>query len=176
MAQFDTALPIILQYEGGYVNDPQDSGGETYKGISRKMNPQWSGWTVVDTEKKQAGFPLSLDKNPTLQQSVASFYKTNYWDKIQGDQMQNQNVATSIFDFAVNAGVTTSIKLAQQTVKVNNDGILGNISLSTINQTDPNLFVALFTIEKVKYYIQITNRNPDNRKFFFGWVNRAVNG
>jgi len=31
MASFDIVLPIILKFEGGYVDDPTDPGGETNK-------------------------------------------------------------------------------------------------------------------------------------------------
>ena len=37
MANYDQAFQLILQNEGGYVNDPDDPGSETYKGIARKM-------------------------------------------------------------------------------------------------------------------------------------------
>lgn len=36
------------------------------------------------------------------------------------------------------------------------------------------LFVANYKLERVKYYITITKKNPNNKKFFFGWITRAV--
>ena len=53
MADFNQALQMVLQNEGGYVNDPNDPGGETYKGIARKMNSNWIGWQLIDLQKKQ---------------------------------------------------------------------------------------------------------------------------
>jgi len=52
MADFNQALQMVLQNEGGYVNDPNDPGGETYKGIARKMNSNWIGWQLIDLQKK----------------------------------------------------------------------------------------------------------------------------
>lgn len=48
MAYFGDAFKKLSIKEGGYVNDKDDAGGETYRGISRKYNPTWQGWTMID--------------------------------------------------------------------------------------------------------------------------------
>ena len=53
MAKFDIEFDKVVLAEGGYVNDKDDNCGETYLGISRKFNPNWKGWTIVDQVKKQ---------------------------------------------------------------------------------------------------------------------------
>lgn len=114
MANFEEAYKRTCQFEGGYVNDKSDSGGETYKGISRKNNPKWNGWIVIDAYKKKASFPKNLDSNDELQQLVKDCYRKNYWETISGDSLTNQKVANDLYDTAVNMGVATSIKLAQR--------------------------------------------------------------
>lgn len=52
MADFKTAYKKIEAAEGGYCFDPDDAGGETYKGISRRANPNWNGWISIDAIKK----------------------------------------------------------------------------------------------------------------------------
>ena len=99
MAQFSAALLVVLAHEGGYGNDPKDSGGETYKGIARNRQAQWAGWSLVDVYKQKPGFPANLEKSPVLQTEVSKFYKTSFWDVLLGDQIVNQAVAESIFDF-----------------------------------------------------------------------------
>ena len=42
MASFDLFLPIVLRFEGGYVDDPTDPGGETNKGITMATFQQCS--------------------------------------------------------------------------------------------------------------------------------------
>ena len=37
-----------MKHEGGYVFDPDDSGGETYKGVARKFHSKWEGWSKID--------------------------------------------------------------------------------------------------------------------------------
>lgn len=171
MANFNEALEKVLKYEGGYVNDPDDPGGETYKGIARKMNPDWVGWPRVDYLKS---LKIDLDLDSNLHDMISDFYKVNYWNKVHGDKIDKQNVAESIFDFAVNAGISTSSKLAQITVGANPDGVIGEQSVKMINSFDSELFLANFTLAKIARYINIVKKRPTSHKFFYGWIRRAM--
>ena len=174
MADFTQAFQLMIVHEGGYVNDPDDPGGETYKGVARKIFSKWDGWTKVDMLKRQPNFPASLDKDPELQQNVSDFYRVNFWDKMNGDQIANQDVASSIFDFGVNAGSGTSASLAQMVVGVQSDGVIGPDSITAINNFDPDHFLASFTVAKIARYVNIVKKRPTSRKYFYGWVIRAL--
>jgi lysozyme family protein len=175
MALFEPALQKTLLNEGGYVNDPDDPGGETYKGVARKIFSTWDGWQIVDILKQRSGFPNNLDKDSELQGKVHDFYKVNFWDRIQGDEIKDDHVAFSIFDFAVNTGVSTSAILAQHVADTNPDGVIGAGTVKAINDLDPEFFLAAFTVAKVVRYVGIVNKRPVSRKYFFGWISRAVN-
>ena len=175
MADFNKAFRLVLTNEGGYSNDSDDPGGETYKGIARKKQPDWIGWIIVDAMKKQPNFPASLDQSQNLQAEIQRFYKVLFWDKIGGGQINDQEVANSIFDFAVNSGVSTSIGLAQQVVGASCDGVIGTKTIQAINSFQPDHFIAAFTVEKCRKYIAICKKRPDSRKYFFGWIDRSVN-
>lgn len=174
MADFTQAFQLVMANEGGYGNDPDDPGGETYKGIARKMNSKWDGWTTIDWLKKQSGFPASLDKNDDLQAAVANFYRISFWDKMSGDLVSNQDIANSIFDFGVNAGLSTSASLAQMVVGATTDGVIGPQSIESINSFNPDHFLAAFTVAKVARYINIIRKRPTSRKYFYGWICRAL--
>ena len=174
MANFQQALQNTFKNEGGYINDPDDSGGETYKGISRSNNSKWGGWVFIDMVRNNKNFPHILDSDVQLQASVSSFYESNYWDRVKGDDILNQDVANSIFDFAVNAGVFTSSALAQLVVGTKPDGIIGGESIDAINKYDKDLFLAEFTIAKIARYINIVKKKPTSRKYFYGWVIRSL--
>jgi lysozyme family protein len=174
MANFLTAYEKVLKHEGGYVHDPDDPGGETYKGVARAMNSKWDGWVIVDTLKKHSGFPSSLDKHTELQDKIKSFYEINYWDRVKGDDIVSDTVAMSIFDFAVNAGVTTSSSLVQMVVETPADGIIGKQTIEKLNQFDPENFLAAFTVAKIARYVNIVKKRPTSQKYFYGWVRRAL--
>lgn len=134
MANFIIALKKTLKNEGGYANDPDDAGGETYKGISRKNHPTWSGWISID-QIKQAhprGFKTILEHTPELQDKVKDFYKRRFWDELCLDTCGNQELANQAFDMAVNAGVKAGVKILQKVLGVPADGILGNVTKQAI--------------------------------------------
>ncbi len=174
MADYNQALQLVLQNEGGYANDPNDQGGETYKGIARNMNSNWVGWTLIDLQKKQGNFPANLANSSELNAEIEQFYKVNYWDKVKGDDLADQRVANAIFDFAVNAGCGTSSILAQKVAEVTEDGVLGAASVTAINAIQPDQFLAYFTIAKIARYVSIVKSRPSSQKYFYGWVRRAL--
>jgi lysozyme family protein len=174
MSNFQVAYQRVLKNEGGYSFDPADPGGETYKGIARNINSKWDGWVLIDLQKKKAGFPASLDANVDLQEKIEHFYRANYWDRLQADKITDDSIATSIFDFAVNAGVGTSASLAQLVIGTNADGVIGDESIAKINTFDPDHFLAAFTVAKIARYISIVKKRPASQKYFYGWVRRAL--
>jgi lysozyme family protein len=176
MADFDKAFELTMKAEGGYINDPDDPGGETYKGIARTKNPKWSGWVNLDILKTRPNFPENLKDNPDLQEKVKSLYKGAYWDKIQGDKIVDQDIAESIFDFAVNSGPRTSAKLAQIVVQAEPDGVIGPITLEKLNTDDKRAFLALFALAKIGRYVNLCDNRKENRKYFFGWIKRTLEG
>lgn len=174
MADFSKALNVILGNEGGYVNDPSDRGGETYKGISRNNFPGWIGWDTIDLLKVHRNFPDMLDGNRDLQVEVGYFYETKFWNRMAGDQISEQAVANSIFDFGVNSGVATSARLAQEVVGAKTDGIIGAKTAEAINSFNPAHFLAAFTVEKIRRYVEIVQARPESKKYLLGWIIRAI--
>ena len=124
MAKFIDAYKKVLNNEGIYSNDPDDAGGETYEGISRKANPNWDGWISIDAIKKAhpTTFKGILKKTPELEKKVQDLYKDKYWDCFELDDVPNQLVAEQMFDTAVNQGQTAAIKFAQRVLDLRETG------------------------------------------------------
>ena len=133
MANFEIAYKRTAKFEGGYVDDPNDRGGETYAGISRRAHPKWAGWVTIDGAKKEKNFPKNLSSNVVLQQQVRTLYRNNYWTPIWGDRIKRQEVANELYDFGVNAGVGTSIKLQQRQFKMKETGKMDEVLLKMLN-------------------------------------------
>lgn len=176
MADFNKAYSHTMKAEGGYVNDQDDLGGETYKGIARKYHSKWEGWSYIDTLKTLENFPKSIERKENIQDLVRNFYEVNFWDKINGDKIESQKIAESIFDFAVNGGVRTSCKIAQLTIGAKADGVIGEKTLLEINKTDEDLFIAQFALAKIARYAKLVEKRKENRKYFYGWVRRTLEG
>lgn len=180
MADFTKAFNLTLANEGGYVNDPDDPGGETYKGVARKTWPKSLIWVIIDELKQKSALnraPITsaeIEIDNQLQYEVKQFYYINFWQKIKGDAITDQEVANSIFDFAVNAGVNTSSSLAQMVAGADVDGVIGKDSILAINDFEPDHFLAAFTVAKIARYVNIVKKRPASRKYFYGWVLRAL--
>lgn len=174
MANFNLALSKVLSHEGGYVNDPDDLGGETYKGISRKSHSSWSGWSIVDQNKTKTNFPKSLEANEILRKLVEQFYLDIFWKPLKADEIQNQTSAESVFDYAVNVGIRTATRVVQYIVGTKTDGIMGEKTLSKINSIDFGYFQTALTVAKLKYYVFIIRKRPTSKKFLLGWLSRSL--
>ena len=182
MAQYKVAFDLTSRVEGGYVNDPKDNGGETYRGIARKSNLLWAGWKLIDSFKKQSTFPRNLIGNIQLNTLVESFYKENYWNPIQLDGILDQRIANELYDTAVNMGVGTACMFFQKSLNIltnANLSIDGKIGIQTINvyktlsSSDNNSLLKLLNILQGEKYINICVANPSQKKFIRGWLTRV---
>lgn len=137
MSNYNQAIGKVLKSEGGYVNDPDDNGGETYIGISRKFWPTWLGWHIIDLIKKKPGFPKNLKGSDELEikiqldHEVSTFYYEQFWIKVGGDKIKNQSIADMLIDSAVNEGIVPAVKRAQTIVGV---AITGKITPELITK------------------------------------------
>jgi len=193
VADFADALELTLQFEGGYVNDPDDEGQETYRGISRRFNPSWNGWAMIDRLKAEYGpqmekqLPMQLD----LQQQVAQFYKSMYWDRFWGDRIPDQSVADELFDTAVNLGVHRAVIFLQHSINLLNrneknypdigaDGSFGPRTLAALESVlaldrgNSLYLLKLMNIMQGQHYIDYMEKNPVQEKFARGWLGRIT--
>lgn len=122
MANFNTEYNKVILAEGGYVNDRDDAGGETYLGISRKHNPTWKGWVFVDKLKKKyytnKELTAALKNNNSVNKYAKELYKTKYWDVMNLDDISSQKIAHQMFDIAVNSGISNSVKIMEEVLKL----------------------------------------------------------
>lgn len=192
MADFEIAFDETMLHEGGYVDDPDDAGGETYRGVARKFHPGWPGWKKVDAHKQQAPaeFQKLLDDDRELQELVAAFYREFFWQPIRGDQLADQALANELFDTAVNQGVGTAIRFWQEALNLLNrhgrdypeiavDGLVGEQTLATTakflarNRQQPDRLLKVLNLMQGGKYLERARQNPVQRKFLHGWLNRV---
>lgn len=169
MEVFNKALNKLLEHEGGYVNDPRDSGGETYKGVSRKWFPKWKGWSLIDLVEDKS----KLEEVEELQEEVAAFYYAYFWYKIKADRINNALFAEILFITSVNLGKKTAIKKLQRILKVVPDGLVGSKTINALNSANEDKFIYQFVIELVDFYVQVSAKGS-NAVFLRGWCNRAL--
>ena len=157
---YQHCLEMILHHEGGYVNHPEDPGGATNLGVTKRVYEEWVGRTVT------------LDKMEQLQVSdVAPIYKKNYWDRVKGDKLP-EGLDLCVFDFGVNAGTGRAAKYLQKMIGTTADGGIG-----------PNTLKALKAYVKENGLVETIKKYQSNRQDYYeslstfdtfgrGWTNR----
>lgn len=83
-ANFKLAMAFTGKWEGGYVNDPADPGGETKYGISKRSYPD------IDI------------KSLTIEEAHQIYYK-DFWLASGADKL-DKDLAIAYFDACVNCG------------------------------------------------------------------------
>lgn len=192
MAIFSLAYKKTMTHEGGYANDPEDAGGETWKGISRVYHASWEGWHIIDSYKNQPNFPKNLEFASTkLQELVELQYKRMYWDVNRLDEMP-QDVAEELFDTGVNLGVGRAAKYLQIALNCLNrnqdpgfysdlvvDGNIGPktlmalITLTTKAQNDKVVLLKMLNVLQGYHYIEYMGKSPTQEKYARGWYSRV---
>src|SRR5512141_1451174 len=120
MADFKTAYKLTMVVEGDYANDPHDRGGETWRGIARKMHPDAAIWSVVDEYKSKPGFPGNLKAAAGLEELVWLFYKKEFWDCLRLDDINDQRISNELFDTSVNMGQGIAATFLQRALNISN--------------------------------------------------------
>lgn len=147
---FDVAFERLIGHEGGYVNNPNDPGGETKYGISRRA------------------YPSEMIRTLTLERAK-ELYLRDYWGPAGCDVVPGA-VKFDLFDMAVNSGVSAAIKTLQRTVGVDDDGRIGPLTLQALSSMPVMRFVARFNGHR----LLLLSSLPTWPAFGRGWAGRVA--
>jgi len=169
MADFKTAISIVLQHEGGYQANKADPGNYNSQGylVGTKYG------IAAKTLETFQHYPPSKEQMQNLSWDVAvEIYRRNYWNRIKGDAFKDQAVANIVFDFFVNAGIS-AIRILQRLVEVDQDGKIGPLTLAAINKADQEELFEQYKAERIAYYKRLADRRPTSKTFLKGWLRRV---
>ena len=149
-------LKTINEFEGGSLlhTIAGDAGGTTRYGISQRAYPG------IDLSK------ITLDE-------AIEIYKIDYYDKLKLEQVLNDSLRWKIFDIAVNMGVGRACKIVQEAIGVPVDGLIGSVTLTAINFSDPESLLKKIEKLQIYHYAIICRANEIQYKFLKGWNRRA---
>jgi lysozyme family protein len=167
MANFEQVIPKILVYEGGYVNDPDDPGGETNRGIIDRLDGITDG--MIDIDGDGIGDVRVID---LTEEQAKQIYKRVFWDQMKGDQFLSTDLAAIVFDAYVNTG-RIALKQLQRIVGVKDDGVIGPETLAKVNGSNLIKTFSMYRLIRKQYYKDLVIRKPRLNKFLKGWLNRV---
>jgi lysozyme family protein len=166
----DVALGFTLGYEGEWVNDPDDRGGETYRGISRVNWPKWAGWEIIDAEKQKDSFPARLVGMSDLSELVLDFYLVNFWEPIHGEELPPK-MAVALFDFAVNSGPVTAVRMMQIVLRVFVDGEVGPKTVKAAHDAGEGAVIEMMA-RRAKFLHEVMDNDPSQQAWCLNWFRR----
>ncbi|HGO4873703.1 TPA: glycoside hydrolase family 108 protein, partial [Klebsiella pneumoniae] len=171
---FSKISSVILQHEGGYVNDPNDRGGETNMGITIAT---WRAYAPSDLGIEATTNTL---RNMTKEQAEIIYYN-HYWEPKCFCKLETIKIALMLYDWTITSGraVTQVRKMLHNEY---------NINLVVSNTMDDDMIHCINAIEdqeqllsriaevRKEYYrsLTITNGEPNAQvRFLTGWINRV---
>ena len=165
MAKVELFIPFILRWEGGFVDDPDDRGGATNKGITIAT------YRFYCCQRGYATTTVADLKNIS-DAEWADVLKSLYWDKWQGDKIVNQSIVNILVDWIWASG-PYGIKIPQKILGVPIDGIVGPKTIAAINSyPDQKELFDKIKQERIDFIERIVTNRPTNKKFKRGWLNR----
>lgn len=145
-------IRMVLKHEGGYVNHPDDPGGETKYGISKRAYPD-------------------LDIVSITEMQAVDIYIRDYWLKIKGDQLPS-GVDCVVMDTAVNSGISRASKWLQRMVNATPDGVIGPMTVAAVRdvyEQDPKQLIN----EYMDYRLGFLKKLRTWDTFGRGWSRRV---
>ncbi len=155
--KFKAAVKKVFEHEGGYSNDPEDHGGETNFGISKRSYPD-------------------LDIKALTREQAEGIYHRDWWQRYNYGAIEDGRISAKLFDIAVNIGPSRAHRLLQESLnetcrsRLVNDGVFGPETLSVLNSHPfPEYLLAAFRLALIRFYLDL--KQPG---FLSGWVRRAI--
>lgn len=175
----DSIIEEVIGIEGGYVNDPFDSGGKTKYGITEAV-ARANGW---DKSMKDL-----------TEEKAIKIYTNSYWNKLYLDSVNqhDSHIAFELFDTAVNCGVSFASKSFQRCLNLLNkqatmykdikvDGMVGPVTIrafeslySIKNGTYMETLNKMLNCLQGCHYIELGERREKDERYIHGWFKNRI--
>jgi lysozyme family protein len=150
--RFDIGLAFVLAEEGGYVNHPNDPGGETNFGISKRKFPD-------------------VDIKSLTRDGAAAIYRARYWNEFRCGELP-PGLDFAMFDAAVQHLPGTAVGLIQKAVRVPADGKLGPQTIAAANRAPRDQALNAYFAERAQFYMDLITADSRKAVFRTGWFRR----
>ena len=152
--KFEQAFTKLLGHEGGYVNHPNDPGGET-------------NWGITKAVAREFGYTGSMRDLP--RDTAKRIYRVKYWDTVKADEMPDA-VRYPLFDAAVNSGVGQAARWLQRALGVADDGKIGAITIAKAKQSDGVAVASAMIGQRLQFMTNLSTWPA----FGKGWARRIA--
>lgn len=176
VSTFKDAIDFTLDMEGGFVDHASDPGGATNYGVSLRTLRRLEGDRFDRWDLDFDGDIDADDMRMMTRELAVQFYEDHFWHPLF-EKLEEQSVATKLFDMCVNMGTRQGVKIIQKACNwhmpmVRVDGFIGPKTVSAINSMGDTLEYFL-PAEQAKFYFELVDDRPARSVFLLGWLRRA---
>jgi len=162
---FDEAIQHIISSEGGFTDDPDDTGnwtgGKVGAGVLKGTN-----WGI-----SAASYPTLDIKNLTRAMAI-KIYLNDFWLKYRIAAYPD-SIRLHMLDVSVNSGNVRAVKILQRAAGFTGNDIDGWAGPQTMAKA-ANVDVWEYANERNDFYIIYADQNPIKRKYLKGWIRRVL--
>ena len=162
MVSRNEAIDLVLDKEKGYVNHPEDPGGETNWGITRRTYPHLD---IANLSRSQA----------------FAIYARDFWSR-RYYGIESQTVANLLLLHAVNAGTSEAVKTLQRAAnklirsRLAVDGKFGPLTTAGVNLPGEGQMWRALLMEQGRWYFRLAKRQGMSHPFIEGWITHRLMG
>ena len=191
-------LNKLIEAEGGwkFIRVPHDKGGDTFAGISKRANPRWEGWGILNKYEPNTDLPEEVVTE--LKPLVNFLYKTNYWETVHlddsiygefGDHAEIEELKVLLFHISVLSGPRIAIFALQNALGgIAADGLWGPNTREKLatelglfanynNQEENNNIECLqrgIILTMINRFVRICLNDRSQDRFLLGWAKRML--
>lgn len=172
---FEKAHAFVAHWEGGLDDDPRDPGGITHWGVCLRF--------LQDFARRHGDFLASMgvvlpvDRVTIVdlrKDQAKKILKKEFWiPQFEEISKTHPRIAMCAYDAAVNIGIKPSVRILQQAVGADADGIIGPKTMAAVRGSSDILAACGMLEMRKTYYSDIVERKPWQSCFFNGWINRV---
>lgn len=159
---FNQAFDRLISHEGGFSDDKNDPGN-------------WTGGRVNVGELKGTKYGIAANtygevdiKNLTLEGAKQLYYR-DWWLKAGADQIDGA-IVYQLWDFAVNAGMSTAKRALQRAARVADDGQIGPATIRAVQSIGTTDVLMRFAAQRLRFYTSLSTWGTYGK----GWANRVA--
>ena len=160
--RFDICLDHVLAQEGGYADHPDDPGGATNLGITRKTLARWRGISPWSDLPKSEVMTLAVSE-------AARIYRAQYWGPGHAGELP-AGLDLAVFDFAVNSGPDRALRTLQAVLDVTADGVVGPQTMEAVRHANTGSVIEALCTRRLAFLSGLANFSVFGR----GWTNRVA--
>ena len=167
---WDRAISFTLKWEGGYVDDPDDSGGKTNMGITESVLKAAYSAKIV---------PHCNIRALTKAEAIA-IYQARYWNPYEWARY-GASIDMIQFDVTVNSGPGNMARITQRACvslgqNITIDGKWGpqtRAALYSLAWSKGAPLAKMLLVKRLNFFDAIVASRPSQKKFLKGWRNRV---